>query len=103
MKRRGRCHRSASRGQGCGPVCDTFAAAVAAASPDAAAAAGFCAVGACLVAPGVTGGGVAGFAPGSATYVVQKCRPHLLHTQNCCGVHGCPGAGSRISICSPHR
>jgi hypothetical protein len=83
--------------QGCGPVCDTLAAAVAAASPDDAAAAGFCAVGAGVVAPGVTGGG-AGFAPGAAAYVVQKCRPHRLHTQNCCGVHGWPGAGSRISI-----
>ena len=73
-------------GQEFGPVC-----------------AGFCAVGAGVVAPGVAGGGVAGFDPGRATYDVQKCRPHLLHTQNCCGVHGCPGAGSRISICSPHR
>jgi hypothetical protein len=60
------------RGQGCGPVWVILASAVAAASPDAAAAAGFCAVGAGAVAPGVTGGGVAGFAPAAATYVVQK-------------------------------
>jgi hypothetical protein len=89
--------------QGFGGVRDTGAAAVAAASPDAAAAAGACAVGAGVVAPGVAGGGVAGFAPGADAYVVQKCRPQRLHTQNCCGVHGCPGAGSFISICSPQR
>jgi hypothetical protein len=63
---------SAHERQGFGPEWETFAAAVAAASPDAAAAAGFCAVGAGVVAPGVAGGGVAGFAPGAEAYVVQK-------------------------------
>jgi hypothetical protein len=71
-------------------------------------AAGACAVGAGVVAPGVTGGGVAtggfGVTPaGGDAYVVQKCRPQRAQTQNCCGGHGCPGAGSRMSICAPQR
>jgi len=36
-------------------------------------------------------------------YVVQKCRPHFGQTQNWSGGHGIPGAGSRRSICVPHR
>jgi hypothetical protein len=36
-------------------------------------------------------------------YVVQKWRPHLLHTQNWSGVHGVPSPGSRISISAPQR
>ena len=67
-------------------------------------AAGAWAVGAEVVAPGVAGGGIATFgAPGADAYVVQKCRPHRGHTQNCWGCHGWSGAGSRRSICAPHR
>jgi len=51
---------------GFGCVFVTGAAAVAAAWPETAAAAGAWAVGAGVVAPGVAGGGVAGFAPGAA-------------------------------------
>src|SRR6185503_5337308 len=29
--------------------------------------------------------------------------PHRAHVQNCCGVHGWPGAGSTICIWSPQR
>jgi hypothetical protein len=35
--------------------------------------------------------------------VDQKCRPHRGHTQNWSGFHAPSGAGSFISICSPHR
>ncbi len=35
--------------------------------------------------------------------MVQKCLPHLGHSQNCCGGHGSPGPGSRRSICVPQR
>jgi len=40
---------------------------------------------------------------GGAAYVDQKCLPQCGHTQNWSGFHGSPGAGSRNSICSPHR
>jgi hypothetical protein len=35
--------------------------------------------------------------------VDQKCRPQRGQTQNWSGRHAPPGAGSFISICSPHR
>jgi hypothetical protein len=56
---------------GLGGVRVTGLAAVAAASPEAAAAAGAWAVGAGVVAPGVAGG-AGGLAPGADVYVVQK-------------------------------
>lgn len=82
------------------------------------AAAGAAAAGAGLAAAGAAGFGAAGFAGaafapaaaagfGGATVaagcVVQKCRPHFGHTQNCCGCHGMPGAGSRRSMALPQR
>jgi hypothetical protein len=60
-------------------------------------------------AVGGLGGAAAGADFSAATlgfgggYVVQKCRPQLLHTQNWSGVHGIPGPGSRSSICVPQR
>ena len=50
-------------------------------------------------------GSVAGFAFSrlGGGYVDQKCRPQRGHTQNWSGLHGMPGAGSRISISAPHR
>jgi len=36
-------------------------------------------------------------------YVDQKWRPQRWQTQNWSGRHGWPGAGSFISIWSPHR
>lgn len=35
--------------------------------------------------------------------MVQKCLPHLGHSQNCWGGHGSPGPGSRRSIWVPQR
>jgi len=45
----------------------------------------------------------AAFAPGACACVVQKWRLHAGQTQNCCGAHAAPGAGSRISIWVPQR
>ena len=46
------------------------------------------------------GAGLAGLTGG---YVVQKCRLHCGHSQNCCGGHGSSGPGSFRSIWLPHR
>ena len=46
------------------------------------------------------GAGLAGLTAG---YVVQKCRLHCGHSQNCCGGHGSSGPGSFRSIWLPHR
>ncbi len=51
-------------------------------------------------APAAADAAAAGFGGG---YVVQKCRPQLLQTQNWSGVHGVPSPGSRISISAPQR
>ena len=51
----------------------------------------------------VAGFGGWGFGFLGGGYVVQKFRPQAAHCQNCWGGHGCPGAGSRSSICCPHR
>ena len=64
------------------------------------------AAGASVLVPGAGLACAAGFfatAGFGGGYVVQKWRPHLGHSQNCCGGQASSGAGSVSSICAPHR